>query len=442
MNVVHGREGWSRGSTILTFGSSLLLAAGFYPWESGIPSAEDLSKAPTALSRDLAEVFPTLAPIPTPARSLTRILATSSQTSLPEPSPTAISTQIAEPPVRRTENEENLPDTFMRRGIGACDPLQVQVSARPAGDSVFLIDGILNNLRGFSGLFVQTAEAGPLEVEPKTFEQFILCIQKIEEQRPFLTSEQQAGKNNFKRIDVTKWKAENVLGLDSIANWQKRLVDEAKKRGYNISQAQINAFLIDTRRVAFINTATGLVQMGQIDSRRPETLIWIAVDPDTKQLVFALEKCDNVGVPISLETPPTPTATPTSTVTGTAIATFTSTPTPEPTATSTSTATATSTSTATATATSTSTRTPTPVITPTPAATNTAVPMATATRTLENTPTPTKTPHPTATRGPLPIPTPVSPSRLSEATYWGTGPILVEFKGSIAILPEFTAELY
>ena len=159
-------------------------------------------------------------------------------------------------------------------------------------------------------LFVSTAEAETLE----TPEEFIKCIQDIEAQRPFLTSEAFAKQLGFKTIEVKNLRPEDVIGIDTVENWQKNLAPQLQKKGYDISDEEIKAFF-DSLQLTFRDPKTGEVGVFQpkflsepissdITTRSIKEKVAPVVDPATGQL-FIVEKrtgkvCDNISTLLAL----------------------------------------------------------------------------------------------------------------------------------------------
>ena len=459
MNIIEN-AGLSKIDVLIGVGGSISVIVGgarLFPWESGTPSAEDLSKTPTAISRDVTEVFPTLAPIPTPARSLTRGVAISS----PEPSPTAIPSneplQLTAEDLVRENIDPRHPATNLRYLLDQCSGPSVRaIPSLPSSNALEVF------LRGL-GIGPRTAEAAPPEA-PETVQEFLACMRQIEQ--------------SYKLGNKAEaWTEKNVLGAApaSIATWRSNLAAKLKERGFAVSQSQVDNLLGRNIQLAIrkpdgsLGYYPAVITDNQADvpTRGLRNVYWsgekVWIIEFEGRVMVVFDACGNPGIKVMIVTSPEPatatptptgtptvtptitetptitptgmptetptvtptvteipTVTPTSTSTPTETPTVTSTPTETPTATSTSTATPTATATATSTPTeiptvtpvSTNTHTPidtaTPVRTPTPASTNTAAPMATATRTAAS---PTGTPRPpdaTATRtGPPPTPSPV-----------------------------------
>ncbi|MBI4035402.1 hypothetical protein HY383_00480 [Candidatus Daviesbacteria bacterium] len=212
------------------------------------------------------------------------------------------------------------PAAFMNFQTSCQDSPTRVVRKAQVGKIDFMVSRILD-------LFASKVEAA----SPETPEEFIKCIQDIEAQRPFLTSESAASEHDFKKINVGNLKPQDVIGIDTVANWQQKLVSELQKRGFDISQKEVDEF-IASLQFTFRDTNTGKVGVfrpvffqtqkevdekrkgGDLTARFIGEEVAVSVDPATGQMIWVEKNksnvCDNESVPGPLKkTEATPTAT-------------------------------------------------------------------------------------------------------------------------------------
>lgn len=275
---------------------------------------------------------------PVVTAGLARVSPTSSTTPSPDSVDTRITPAIGQRGVgaptfndKRFEEERispHQPEAFMRHQIAACNDPEKAVRA---GMLAGILDNVLTRLsRRAEASLLDRSDNLSRELQPKTAEELIKCLQGIEKTRPFLSDKGQARKFGFQPVDVEEWelgKNVAVLGMDTTVNWQIKLTGELQKRGFRMSQAAMNT-LLRSPVTAFLNPKTGKLDTftvqtlddadqvvkkrlaGELSFHSSSEDRWILIDLKTSQVIASFTRCDNVSVPAPAEQISTPATTP------------------------------------------------------------------------------------------------------------------------------------